>query len=240
MRMIMILLDSLNRRYFPCYQPNAKALPNFQRVIERSQIFTNHWAASLPCIPARRDLFTGRMDFLERPWGPLEPFDCTFLHKLREQQIYTHMITDHYHYFESSGEHYCQQFDSWEFIRGQEFDPWAGNVQRTVTHYPTKEDYDREMEKALPKRYGVFSSQYEKIGKNFCRKAFQVKGFLKKQGNGYRKITRWTNGFSWWKFLTHMNLLIVQNHLKKWRRPATISSDLIGPLIMLSANPLRQ
>lgn len=172
MRVITILFDSLNRRFLPCYQNSPVSLPNFERFAEKSQIFCNHWSGSLPCIPARRDLFTGRMDFLERPWGPLEPFDHTFLHDLKEQHIYTHMITDHYHYFESSGEHYCQQFNSWEFIRGQEFDAWAGGVEPKITQYPTKVDYEKQNENELPRRYGVFSSQYEKNKRKFISDEF--------------------------------------------------------------------
>ena len=29
-------------------------------------------------MPARRDLHTGRLNFLHRSWGPLEPFDNSF------------------------------------------------------------------------------------------------------------------------------------------------------------------
>ena len=34
------------------------------------------------------------------------------------------MITDHYHYYHAGGECYHNQFDSWEFQRGQEGDVW--------------------------------------------------------------------------------------------------------------------
>lgn len=172
MRMITILLDSLNRRFLPCYQDSPISLPSFQRLAEKSHVFCNHWAASLPCIPARRDLFTGRMEFLERPWGPLEPFDKTFLCELKNHQVYTHMITDHYHYIESSGEHYCQQFHSWEMIRGQEFDAWAGAVEPTVRQYPTREDYEQRDWGESPRRYGVISSQYEKNKRKFSSDQF--------------------------------------------------------------------
>ena len=32
-------------------------------------IYDNHFIGSAPCMPARRDIFTGRMQFLERGWG---------------------------------------------------------------------------------------------------------------------------------------------------------------------------
>ena len=40
--------------------------------------FDNHYVGSLPCMPARRDMQTGRLTFLHRSWGPLEPFDNSF------------------------------------------------------------------------------------------------------------------------------------------------------------------
>jgi hypothetical protein len=49
--------------------------PQIARLAERSVVCDNHWTGSLPCMPARRELMTGRHNFLERGWGSLEPFD---------------------------------------------------------------------------------------------------------------------------------------------------------------------
>jgi arylsulfatase A-like enzyme len=128
MKAIIFLFDTLCRRYLPCYGNDWVETPNFTRFAARSAIFDNHWVGSAPCVPARRDLFTGRLNFLERNWGPIEPFDYTLPQALREQGIFTHMATDHYHYFRIGGENYCQQFNTWELIRGQENDPWVSRV----------------------------------------------------------------------------------------------------------------
>ncbi|MEZ5904870.1 MAG: sulfatase-like hydrolase/transferase [Geminicoccaceae bacterium] len=37
---------------------------------------------------------------------------------------YCHLVTDHFHYFEDGGLCYHTTFDTWENIRGQEYDPW--------------------------------------------------------------------------------------------------------------------
>ena len=50
-------------------------------------------------MPARHDLLTGRIDFLERNWAPIQPFDCTLPYVLRRHGYFSHMVTDHYHYF---------------------------------------------------------------------------------------------------------------------------------------------
>jgi arylsulfatase A-like enzyme len=128
MKAIVFLFDTLCRRYLPCYGNDWVRTPNFTRFADRSVIFDNHWVGSAPCVPARRDLFTGRLNFLERNWGPIEPFDYTLPQALRNNGVFTHMVTDHYHYFRIGGENYCQQFDTWELIRGQENDPWVSRV----------------------------------------------------------------------------------------------------------------
>jgi arylsulfatase A-like enzyme len=80
-------------------------------------------------MPARRDIMTGRLNFLEREWGGLEPFDIPFPKLLREEGIYTRMETDHYHYVHVGGENYHTPFDSWNLYRGQEFDTYAGQIR---------------------------------------------------------------------------------------------------------------
>lgn len=102
---------------------------NMDRFAKQSIVFDNHWLGSAPCMPARRDIFTGRLNFLERNWGPIEPFDLTLQEKLRQNGIFTHITTDHLHYFEIGGENYCQLFDTWDFHRGQEYDPWISKVK---------------------------------------------------------------------------------------------------------------
>ena len=132
MKTIFILMDSLNRHYLDCYQqpetfnsmqPYATAItPNISRLAKRGLTFDNHWCASMPCMPARRDMTNGRYNFLETPWGGLEPYDEILGDQLKKANVYSHLITDHYHYFEWFGQGYHTQFDSWEFIRGQEGD----------------------------------------------------------------------------------------------------------------------
>jgi arylsulfatase A-like enzyme len=48
---------------------------------------------------------------------------------LQQQGVYSHLISDHYHYFEDGGWTYHQRYSSFEFIRGQEADKWKAMVQ---------------------------------------------------------------------------------------------------------------
>lgn len=123
MRSVLFLSDSVNRRMMRLYCESGLHLPNLERLARRSVVFDNHWTGSAPCMPARRDIMTGRLNFLERGWGPIEPFDDTLPMLLRDRGVDCQIITDHYHYFEVGGENYCQMFNKWEFVRGQEWDP---------------------------------------------------------------------------------------------------------------------
>ncbi len=125
----MVMFDSLNRRMLPPYGCTWVHAPNFQRLAERSVMFENAYIASAPCMPARRDMHTGRNNFLHRSWGPVEPFDDSMPEILKRKGIYTHLVSDHYHYWEDGGCTYHSRYNTWEIIRGQEGDPWKGEVK---------------------------------------------------------------------------------------------------------------
>ncbi|SNS85225.1 sulfatase [Tropicimonas sediminicola] len=129
MRTIFVMFDSLNREALEAYGGTAIRTPNFQRLADRAVTFDNHYCGSMPCMPARRDIHTGRLNFMHRPWGPLEPFDNSFARSMGEAGIYSHLVTDHMHYIENGGTGYCTQFESWEVVRGQEHDTAKALVQ---------------------------------------------------------------------------------------------------------------
>ncbi|MDA3811501.1 MAG: hypothetical protein PF518_14380 [Spirochaetaceae bacterium] len=78
--------------------------------------------------------------------GGIEPFDVTLPELLKNHGVFSHITTDHNHYFEIGGEGYCQLFNSWDLHRGQENDPWVSRVNLP----PLSEKY-----------YGKASAQYE-------------------------------------------------------------------------------
>lgn len=128
MKAIVVLFDTLNRAYLPNYGCDWTHLPNFERLGQRTATFDTCYGGSMPCMPARRELHTGRHNFLHRSWGPLEPFDDSAPELLAERGVYTHLVTDHQHYWEDGGATYHYRFNSFEFFRGQEGDHWKGVV----------------------------------------------------------------------------------------------------------------
>ncbi|GAB3460593.1 sulfatase [Streptomonospora sediminis] len=128
MKAIILMLDSLNRHLLPPYADTFVDAPNFARLAHRAVTFDRFYAGSMPCMPARRELHTGRHNFLHRSWGPLEPFDDSMPQLLREAGVHTHLVSDHPHYWEDGGATYHTRYSTWECFRGQEGDPWKGVV----------------------------------------------------------------------------------------------------------------
>jgi arylsulfatase A-like enzyme len=89
MNVIAILCDTLRRDHVGAYTGgvpldrawSAEApawtvkTPSMDRLGRMGTIFTNCYCGSTPCMPARRDMYTGRLELLRRGWGPLEEED---------------------------------------------------------------------------------------------------------------------------------------------------------------------
>lgn len=140
MKTVFVLFDSLNRLALGAYGGTAIATPNFDRFAKKAVTFDKHYVGSLPCMPARRDMHTGRLNFMHRHWGPLEPFDDSFARTLSENGVYTHLISDHLHYFEEGGWGYANAYDSFDYIKGQEYDALKVLVAPPIERYKEKFD----------------------------------------------------------------------------------------------------
>lgn len=132
MRAIMVMFDTLNRRFLPNYGGMEAVAPNFARLGEHTVTFDKSYVGSMPCMPARRELHTGRLNFLHRSWGPIEPFDDSMPEILRRAGIHSHLVSDHQHYWEDGGGTYHSRYSTWESVRGQEGDKWKANLSPEI------------------------------------------------------------------------------------------------------------
>lgn len=152
----MLMFDSLNRHFLPPYGCDWVHAPNFSRLAAKTVTFDHGYAGSLPCMPARRELHTGRYNFLHRSWGPIEPYDDSMPEILRKNGIYSHLVSDHFHYWEDGGATYHERYSSWNIVRGQQIDPWKPVVQ------------DPEIPESL-NFYGRPEARYELINRKYLK-----------------------------------------------------------------------
>ena len=137
MNVICVLMDSLNRHFLDLYgSDTGTKTPNIDRLAARGMTFDMNYSGSMPCMPARRDLWTGDVEFPWRPWGELEKWDNPLPRVLREHGVVTQLVTDHYHLFERGSGNYHIDFDGWEFIRGHENDAWLTDPDLGATIEP--------------------------------------------------------------------------------------------------------
>ncbi len=144
MNTILIVIDTLRRDHLGCYGNKWIHTPNFDALASKGVVFDNAYLGSYPCMPARRDIWTGCFEFPWRGWGPLEPTD-TDIAKIVTQEGHTSMIiSDHYHMWERGSGNYFFNFSGSEYIRGQENDMWItdpdipfeypGDAERMARH----------------------------------------------------------------------------------------------------------
>ncbi len=127
MKAIMLMFDSLKKDWLPPYGGDIVA-PNFTRLAEHTVRFDKFFVGSMPCMPARRELHTGRYGFFHEGWSPLEPFDDSVPEILWTNKVHTHLISDHHHYWRDGGANYHTRYTTNEHIRGQEGDPWMADL----------------------------------------------------------------------------------------------------------------
>jgi len=145
---ILILCDTLRRDHCgpyhhgrplsSCWSAEAPdwvvPTPAMDRLAERGTVFDNCYCGSTPCMPARRDIYTGRYEFLERGWGPLEEEDLDLprlvsgppnrsIHwALQQGYRVSYLVTDHFHLWEQGSGNYHMGYTGFDFIRGCEAD----------------------------------------------------------------------------------------------------------------------
>jgi arylsulfatase A-like enzyme len=127
LNVVFITIDSLSKHFLKTYGQTVEfevETPNLDRFAGKAAVFDNHYAGSLPCMPARREFFAGIQEFLWRPWGPMEPFDVPAALAARRSGIVTQLVTDHYHYFQHGSSGYFEDYGAFDFIRGHEYDAW--------------------------------------------------------------------------------------------------------------------
>lgn len=123
MNFIIIVSDTFRRDNLSFYgnQSFGTQTPNLDKLARESVVFMNHYTASFPTIPNRRDLFTGRFTFTYTDWAPLSHDEVVLSQLLTSAGYITMFIADTPHLM-NEGYNYARGFSAWVWIRGQEND----------------------------------------------------------------------------------------------------------------------
>ncbi len=137
MNVILLLLDSLNKSYISPYGNKRVETNNMEKLAKKGVVFDHHFLCSAPCLPARRELFSGRKnEFLWKFWGPVEPFDRLLPIEAKNLGAVTALITDHYHYWEPIIHGYHENYMYTKLMRGHEYDPANTEPLEDPNEYP--------------------------------------------------------------------------------------------------------
>ncbi len=170
MNAIIVVLDSLRADHVGCYGNDWVKTPTLDALARESITFTRAFPESLPTIPMRRALHTGRRTWPFPDWLPQRgdivlaygwqriPEDQVTLSETLEHEGYeTAFVTDTYHQFKPSM-NFHRGFRQWRWVRGQELDLYRS---RTLVK---REDAQAVMPDTLSGRaeeyLGALVSQY--------------------------------------------------------------------------------
>ncbi len=158
---ILIVLDTLRQDHVGCYGNDWIKTPNLDAFAEESVKFTRMYPESLPTLPARKAIYTGKRvfpftedkkgetktvrgdyvaDALGAPgWSTISDSDDTLADRFTRKKYITSLFSDVYHQFKP-GYNYHRGFDQWKWIRGQEEDQFLSGPElsdETLEQYLT-------------------------------------------------------------------------------------------------------
>ena len=136
MNIVLVVIDTLRQDHVGAYGNDWIRTPHLDAFAAEAVMCTHCYPESLPTLPVRRALHTGlhtfpyhghhdyKGDFSGAPgWGPIPEEQTTIAELLGEIGYRTAFITDCYHQFKPS-KNFHRGFDEWQWIRGQEADPY--------------------------------------------------------------------------------------------------------------------
>jgi len=138
------MLDSLRKDHVGCYGNSWIKTPNLDSLAKEGVVFTRGFPEALPTLPVRRAMHTGMRTFPCRDyqrkkgdvvmipgWEPIPEHQVTMAEIFRYHGYRTAMFASTYHMFKPSM-NYHRGFGTWEWIRGQEADPYRTSLKREI------------------------------------------------------------------------------------------------------------
>ena len=149
MNLIVLIIDTLRLDHISFHNQGrpvfdgvpACQTPNIDRFAAESVVFDNMYPEALPTIPARAGLMTGARTLVSRPWQPLTDTDISISEILGPNGYVCGIASDTYHY-RAPGMNYHRAYHSYEWVRGQEYDPWKSHPPDLDLNNYVNENFD--------------------------------------------------------------------------------------------------
>jgi arylsulfatase A-like enzyme len=162
---VLIVSDTLRKAHLGCYGNQDIQTPNIDAFAKRAVRFTRAYPESLPTIPVRRALHTGRRaypfrnylpvkwDIVYLPgWQAMDNDEDTLAENLAAAGYQTGFVTDTLPYF-APGFNFQRGFWQWEFIRGQQQDRWRSPFavsRERLSRYGNPEELQKNIHSLVP------------------------------------------------------------------------------------------
>lgn len=149
---IVVMLDSLQFNYLGCYGNPWIKTPNMDRLAREGVLFENNYIDSLPTVPCRRSMYTGKFSLHYRGWSPLEQQDNTIVDLCWGRSINTALIYDAPMYrLPKFG--YTRGFDKVWFLHGHEGDHYF-YADDPLYHFDPTDYFEDHVMEAATKQLG--------------------------------------------------------------------------------------
>jgi arylsulfatase A-like enzyme len=147
MNLILVVIDSLRKDHVGAYGNTWIKTPNLDQFARESVRFDRAYPEAMPTLPFRNSTLTGKRvfpfkrwkphlaswpiiqiqgsgkDWNVPGWAPLDRDDTPMAEYFVDKGYRTALVTDVFHQF-YPGMNFNRGFQSWEWIRGQEWDCW--------------------------------------------------------------------------------------------------------------------
>ena len=143
--LIFLMADSLRKDHLGCYGNRWISTPHIDHVARDSVVFDEAYAESLPTLPVRNVLLSGRHCGPELAWGPMRDSDVRLPEVLADVGYQTALVSDVYHMMKP-GMNFHRGFHTWLWIRGQGQDAYRTSPNPNA---PVPETYCLQYDKRL-------------------------------------------------------------------------------------------
>lgn len=206
MNLIVICLDSFRQDHVSLYNggkpifdgvPTCQT-PNMDAFAKRCIVFDNAYPCGMPTIPIRYELMTGQFGLPYRGWEPLTIYDKPIAEILRAEGYVCGLVSDTYHYFRpyqrTASMNYHRGFHSYQWVRGQEYDPYASHPSKRRVDDYVNEHYQPEWRQRIA-QFLANTDDFTDEHHYFPAQVVELAIDWLKKNRTHRKVFLWIDSF---------------------------------------------